>query len=138
MSHSIHFSRTLLFAGCFLTIAAVVAYSGSAFAETLRGTWVGSGHINPGNGQRERVRCRVTYSPRSARIIGVVATCASPSATLRQTGELVKVSESRYVGDFYNSQFDLSGRVRVLLSGGRQTVTLSSSRGGGSLVLRRR
>lgn len=129
---------TRLVAGL-VSLALIVTVAGNdAVAETLSGTWVGSGFVSPAAGQRERVRCRVIYTPRSSRIVGVSATCASASTTLRQVGELVKVRENRYVGDFFNPQFNISGRVRVVLSGGSQTVTLSSSEGQGQLSLRRR
>lgn len=113
------------------------ALSGSAHAETLSGTWSGSGSVSPRDGKTEAVRCKVTYSPQGS-AVGVSATCASSSTTIQQTGSLTKVSDSRYVGDFYNSQYDISGRVRVSVSGSSQTVTFSSPRGSGSLNLRRR
>jgi hypothetical protein len=47
------------------------------------------------------------------------------------------VTANRYVGDFYNSEYDISGRIRVSVSGSSQTVTFSSARGKGSLSLRR-
>lgn len=48
------------------------------------------------------------------------------------------VTPTRYIGDFYNSQYDISGRIRVSISGSSQTVTFASDRGSGSLSLRRR
>jgi hypothetical protein len=47
------------------------------------------------------------------------------------------VSPNRYVGDFYNSEYDISGRVRVVISGSSQTVTFSSAKGSGSLSLKK-
>ncbi|HMN36786.1 MAG TPA: hypothetical protein PKD49_03620 [Hyphomicrobium sp.] len=110
----------------------------AARAETLSGTWSGSGYVLPKDGQRESVRCRVTYTPQGEKVVAVVAACASASVTIRQTGSLSKVSDSRYIGDFHNPEYDISGRVRVTVSGGTQKVTFSSVRGGGSMTLRRR
>ena len=122
-----------------VTISLMVGpFAMSTHAAVLSGTWVGNGYVEPSEGARERVRCRVTYSPRGTKIVGVEARCASASATIRQTGELVKVNDSRYVGDFSNVQFNISGRVRVIIDGGTQTVTFSSASGGGQMTLRRR
>lgn len=108
-----------------------------ANADTLSGTWSGSGSVSPKDGKTESVRCKVTYTPQGA-AVAVAATCASSSTTIQQTGSLSKVSDSKYVGDFYNSQYDISGRVRVTVSGSSQTVTFSSGRGSGSLHLSKR
>lgn len=109
-----------------------------ANAAGLNGTWAGSGYIHPKAGKRERVRCVVRYDRESAKVFAVSATCASSSASIRQTGEVLKVRSNTYVGDFYNRQFDIRGRVRVRISGAQQTVVFSSSDGGGRLTLSKR
>ena len=48
------------------------------------------------------------------------------------------VSPTRYVGDFYNAQYDIGGRIRVIVNGTRQTVTFTSGNGGGRLSLQKR
>jgi hypothetical protein len=122
-----------------LPLALVLTIGGpvSAVAEPLSGTWSGSGYIQPNDGKREKVRCRVTYSPQGSSVVAVNATCASASNTIHQTGSLSMVSANKYVGDFHNPEFDVSGRVRVSVSGSSQTVTFSGARGGGALNLRR-
>lgn len=119
-------------------ILSLGAFAGPAAADTLSGTWSGSGSVSPKDGKTERVRCRITYSPQGASTVGVSATCASSSTTIHQTGSLSKVSDSKYVGDFYNNEYDISGRVRVSVSGSSQTVTFSSARGSGSVSLSRK
>lgn len=109
-----------------------------AVAQTLNGSWTGSGFVKPTSGQREKVRCRVRYSKQSAKVYGVSARCASASTTLNQTGELLKVRPNLFVGDFYNAQFDFRGRIRVVISGKSQRVTLSGDGASGSLRLRKR
>ena len=74
--------------------------AGAANADTLSGTWSGSGSVSPKDGKTERVRCRITYSPQGSSTVGVSATCASSSTTIHQAGSLSKVSDSKYVGDF--------------------------------------
>lgn len=112
-------------------------FSGVANAEPLQGTWSGSGYVKPTNGERERVSCRVSYQPQGASV-AVKATCASSSTTIHQTGQLSKVTANKYVGDFYNSEYDVSGRIRVSISGSSQTVSFAGSKGSGSLNLSRR
>lgn len=123
-----------------LLVAAALALAapGSASAASLDGTWSGGGFVKPSSGNSEKVRCRVSYDRQTDKVFGVTATCATPSNKIYQTGTVLKVSEDRYVGDFYNGQFDISGRVRVTVQGSRQTVTFSSAKGTGKMELRRR
>ncbi len=126
-----------------VAIAIIIATAGfghdsnPAHAASLEGSWRGGGYVTPKSGKRERVRCRVSFIRQSAKVFGVSATCASASTTIRQTGQLLRVNPSRYVGDFYNSQYDISGRVRVVVRGSSLKVTFSSASGGGYLSLRR-
>jgi hypothetical protein len=121
-----------------LATAALILLPASLAAATLDGSWSGDGAITPRNGERERIRCRVTYSRLSAKVYSVSATCASASTTIRQSGTLLMVRPNLFVGDFYNRQYDMSGRIRVVVSGSTQNVTLSSRDGSGWLRLRRR
>ncbi|MEO1204707.1 MAG: hypothetical protein AAFV45_00090 [Pseudomonadota bacterium] len=120
---------------CLILVPASVA---PAWAATLQGTWSGSGYINPSEGKREKVRCRITYSRQTPKIYSVRAVCATASGKVNQTGEVLMVNPNRYIGDFYNPEFDISGRVRVTISGSRQTVTLFGSRGSGRVTLTKR
>jgi hypothetical protein len=91
----------------------------------------------PKSGQREKVRCRVSFTPHGSKVVAVTATCASASTSIRQTGQLSMVSPNRYVGDFYNSEYDISGRIRVIISGSSLTATFSSANGSGNLNLKK-
>jgi hypothetical protein len=122
----------------FWILVALVVVPPSASAASLEGTWSGRGTVNPKDGPREAVRCRVTYRKESPKVFGVSATCATTSVKIRQTGKLLKVNERRYVGDFYNPDYDVSGRVRVILRGSSHTLSFTSARGRGSLTMRRR
>lgn len=121
----------------FVVLAALLP-AGQAHAVPLEGSWSGAGYVSPNSGQRERVRCRVSYSKQTPKVYSVSATCASSSAQIRQSGTLLKVRANSYVGDVYNSDYDVSGRLRVKVSGRKQTVTFSSSVANGKLTLRRR
>ena len=110
----------------------------AALADPLQGSWSGSGYVKPTDGKRESVRCRVQYSPQGSKVVAVSATCASASATIRQSGQLSMVSPNKYVGDFHNSDYDISGRIRVSINGGSQTVSFTSSKASGSMSLSKR
>lgn len=119
-------------------VAAAGTLGGTASAaSSLDGTWSGSGEVNPKDGEREAVRCRVQYKRESEKVFGVTATCATRSRKIQQTGKVLKATASTYVGDFYNQSYDVSGRVRVVLQGSTQTVTFRSARGTGSVSLRK-
>lgn len=119
-------------------LATLTGGSLTANAGPIDGTWSGGGYVQITDGKRERVRCRVTYSRQTDKVYAVKATCASPSNKIYQTGEVLMVGHNRYVGDFYNNQFDVSGRVRVSVSGSRQTVSFKSASGHGSMNLSKR
>jgi hypothetical protein len=124
-------------------ILALVSFAADATpqianAAGLEGTWSGSGIAKPKEGQSERVRCKITYSRESEKVFGVAATCATPSVKFHQTGKVLMVNPNRYVGDFYNPEFDVSGRVRIILRGSSQSISFSGPRGSGSMTLSQR
>lgn len=119
-----------------LAVAAALL-PGAAMAADLEGSWSGSGSVVLKAGGKENVKCRVRYARQSAKVFSVSATCATPSTKILQTGEVLEVGAGRYVGDFYNPQFDVSGRVRVTVSGSSQSVSFSGAAGHGSLSLSR-
>ena len=118
----------------------VVAYHSEAAAQSqgLQGYWRGSGFISPAKGQRERVRCRVWISRGSTRTYRVKARCASQAADIDQTGSVQKTGRNNYAGEFFNSDYNIRGRLRITLRGNRQSVTLHSDAGSGRLTLFRR
>lgn len=119
----------------FLLIPIIALQVTTASAGELAGNWSGSGYVQPKSGAKESVQCRVGYEKQTAKVFRVSATCASASVKIIQTGEVLEVGADRYVGDFYNQQFDASGRVRVQLSGTRQSVSFSGPMGQGALTL---
>lgn len=132
--------RCLRLSACLMAASLVGATlaAAPAAAASLQGSWSGKGYVSPKEGARESVTCRISYSQESGTVYGVKATCASPSASIRQTGEVLMVNPNLFVGDFYNPDFDMSGRVRVTLSGSSQTVTFSGDHGSGSIILTKR
>lgn len=128
-------ARALLLA---LLLVASAAAPSQAQSSGLEGFWRGSGHIKPKQSPREKVRCRVTYTRQSGNTFGVDAKCASAATNITQTGRVTRTGGNRYVGQFYNPDFNIRGRIRITVRGNRQFVTLSSGDGTGSLMLFRR
>ena len=131
-----YFRSSLLAAAA--AVCLPITMAAPAFSANLGGSWSGSGFIHPSSGERESVRCRVTYNRQSSNVFGVRATCASKSTSLRQIGEVLLIRPGRYVGDFYSQQFDVGGRISVTLRGSSQTVTFTGDGVKGQLKLRRR
>ena len=123
--------------GLAVTGLALTAGPAAAQQASLEGSWSGGGYAEVGNGQREKVRCRVRYSREAADVFGFSAVCASASVKLTQTGTVSRAGANRFVGEVYNAEFDISGRIRVVVSGSSQSVTISTGRGSGSLSLSR-
>lgn len=117
-----------------LATSAVPAVAGSL----LEGNWSGSGYVQPSNGAREKVTCRVNYHQLNDTVHAVKATCATASLKIVQTGEVSTVREGRYIGDFANAEYNVSGSIRVVVNGNTQSVTFTSASGGGTLALKRR
>lgn len=126
----------------FVTLLMLAWLAGDAplFAQSrgLEGYWRGSGFVHPTDGQREKIRCRVTFQRLSASVFSVRALCASQATNITQTGELRRVGSNRYAGEFYNSDFNVRGRIQTRLQGNRQSVTFRSEAGYGQLRLFRR
>ena len=58
------------------------------------------------------------------------AVCASASGRVVQTGELSRVSATRFVGEFNNPQYGITGSITISVRGSSLTASLSG--GGGS------
>jgi hypothetical protein len=116
----------------------VATFAGPARADRFEGLWRGSGYVDPAEGQRERVRCRVVYTRLSAERYGVTARCATQAVNIDQVGEVRRTGRNSFSGTFYNSEYNVRGQIRVQVSGNRQSVSLRSSQGSGSLTLFKR
>lgn len=132
------FLRRALLGFALLAPLATFAPAAAMSATPLAGEWSGEGTVTKTEGPTEKVRCRVSYKQESAKVFGVIAQCASTSEKMKQTGELLEVRPGVYTGEFNITQYDVSGRVRVVIEGEIQTVTFKSSRGEGEVTLTRR
>ncbi len=103
---------------------------------TLAGTWIGAGVVAYPTGGRERARCHANYSGGSS-TVSVNATCATPSGSVSQYARLRKTGANSYSGTFFNSQYNMTGSIQVVIHGNTQSVSISSGSGSASLSLRR-
>jgi hypothetical protein len=104
----------------------------------LAGSWSGGGWVSFSTGAKEKARCRATYSRAGNKSFRMHATCATSSGKASQTATVYHVSGSRYRGSFYNSDYNIRGTIRVVVSGGSQQVSLAGDGASASLSLRRR
>jgi hypothetical protein len=103
----------------------------------LEGSWSGGGSVQFASGSQERARCRAHYVRRSTTSYNLRATCATASGRATQTATVHRIGERRYQGRFYNSEYDISGTISVVLRGKSQSVNLTSSVGSAFITLSR-
>ncbi len=101
----------------------------AADAASLSGTWSGGGSIVLANGQTEKARCRVTFSPYGPRSYAMSAVCATASARVEQTAKVRSVGTNLFAGNFRNADYNISGTVNLKLTGSKLSASLS---GGGA------
>lgn len=105
---------------------------------SLAGSWSGSGWVSFSNGKRERARCHAHYSPNGGKSYSLNATCATSSGKASQSATVYEVSRNRFRGTFHNTEYNVSGSIRVVLNGSSQSVTLSGDSNSAALSLSRR
>jgi len=103
----------------------------------LEGSWSGGGSVVFPSGAKEQARCRAQYRRAGSTSYTLNATCATPSGRAAQTATLRRVSDNKYQGNFYNSEYGISGVIHVIVSGSSQTVRLISDSGSALFRLNR-
>jgi hypothetical protein len=103
----------------------------------LVGIWVGNGSINFSSGSKERARCRAHFAKTGETSYEMSATCATSSAKVDQTAQLTKVGRDRYVGRFFNQQYNTGGSIRITVSGRTGSVHLAGEAGTAYFRLRK-
>jgi hypothetical protein len=122
-----HLNRRLCLA---LVVVAAVMPPASAQSVSIAGSWSGSGVVRLPNGNSESVKCRATFS-QAGTSASMSATCANASTRVSQTAELTRAGGNRFVGDFVNSEYGISGSIRIVINSA-SSMTASMSGGGGS------
>jgi hypothetical protein len=116
-----------------LTVSAFGLSAGRAHAETvLSGAWSGSGSLVLPSGATEKARCKVSFNKSGGKSYGMNAVCASSSAKVAQTAMLAQVGPNKYVGEFTNQEFGVTGTISLTVNGSSLSANLQG--GGGSAV----
>lgn len=128
----------LLKAGLAAALLASGAVGGAAVAggRSLAGSWSGGGVVTLPSGATERARCRATFHG-SGSHYSMDAVCATASTRVAQTAKLRQVSASRFTGEFFNPDYNVSGSIRINLSGDSLSASLDGGGGSGRFNLRR-
>lgn len=111
---------------------------GIAFSEPggIEGSWSGGGTVTFATGSTERATCRATYH-RAGNGYSMNGVCATPSGRAAQTAALRRVAANRFEGNFHNAEYNISGRISVVVNGNQQNVRLSSDSASANIHLRR-
>ncbi len=118
----------------FLTVAPVKA----AVAGELAGSWSGTGTVTLASGAKEKARCRASYVSAGGRTYAMSATCATAAAKVTQTAIVSQNTKNRFGGTFYNPEYGVTGRIRIILSGASQTVYLTGGSGHATFNMKRK
>jgi len=108
-----------------------------ASVASLEGSWSGGGSVSFASGAKEHARCRAHYRRAGMSSYTVNATCATASGRASQIATVRQVSENRYSGSFYNSEYSISGVIDIVVRGASQTVRLLSESGSAVINLSR-
>jgi hypothetical protein len=114
-----------------------LSQSSTAQPASLEGSWSGSGVVSVASGGRERARCNARYRRGSNATYALTATCATASGRATQTASGRNVGGNSYRGSFYNSEYNVSGTISIVVHGNSQSVQLTSDAGSASLQLSR-
>jgi hypothetical protein len=122
-----------------LTLGMLTSTS-TASAASIVGSWSGRGTVRLTSGQVEPVSCRVRYEKgdSAGKTFVVNATCAATAGTFMLYGRVSKRAASSYRGSLFSEQNTLSGKIAISVRGNNQSVSVSGSRGTGSVNLKRR
>jgi hypothetical protein len=139
---NLHETRLRPLVLCMVTAVGAILAQGSAHpaiaqAANLQGTWSGSGRVVFPSGESERARCRATFRQQSARSFNMSAVCATSSARVAQTARVRRTSPSTFEGQFYNSEYEISGTIHITVRGSRLSASLSGGGGRGNFSLSR-
>lgn len=118
-------------AGVVVALGAAVAASGPAAAQSLAGSWNGNGTIVYPSGERESARCRATFQNTGGGGVSMRAVCATASVRVVQTASLAKLTGNTFSGEFYNTEYNISGSIRIRMQGNNR-LNASLNGGGGS------
>ncbi len=126
-----------------LLALAALAIAGSASVQaaaedSLSGSWSGGGWVSFSSGKKEKARCRARYRRAGGNSYELDATCATASGSASQTATVYQVSPNHFHGSFHNVEYNVTGSIRVVVSGNSQSVSLAGEGASAALSLSRR
>ena len=108
-----------------------------ATAQSLVGSWSGGGMIVFPSGETERARCRATFRNLSGGGVSMQGVCATASVRVSQSASLSRLTATSYSGEFYNTEYNLSGSIRIRLQGNKLNASLNGGGASAQFVLGR-
>jgi hypothetical protein len=122
--------------GLLLLMLTCVAPSTLAVAVTsIEGSWIGSGTVSRG-ANVDRVQCRVRYTKSSEKTYATSSVCTTENGRYEISGHVTNIGGNRYQGTVTSG--NETGRVIMVHSGDRQSVTVTSPSGSAKITLSRR
>jgi hypothetical protein len=67
----------------------------------------------------------------------MTATCATSDVRVTQTASLDRTGPNQFIGDFFNSDFGVSGTIKITLNGNTLTAALNGDKGSAIMSLSR-
>lgn len=127
-----HVGELSLFAGLVVaaSIGPLVGEARAQQAGDIAGSWTGGGRVQMPSGAVERASCRASFRRQGGSSYAMSAVCATASARVAQTAVLTRSGGNSYSGEFFNSEYGVSGEINITVSGNRMNASLSG--GGGS------
>jgi hypothetical protein len=117
------------------TIGAAGVTSTPAAAQSILGSWSGGGTIIFPSGETERARCRATFRTAGGGDVSMQGVCATASVRVSQSASLMRLTSTTYSGEFHNTEYNLSGSIRIRIQGNKLTASLSGGGGTAHFVL---
>ena len=118
-----------------LTLTCVALSTLAVAATSIEGTWIGSGTVSRG-ANVDRVQCRVRYTKSSENSYATSSVCTTENGRYEISGHVTKIGGNRYQGTVTSG--NETGRVTMVHSGDRQSVTVTSPSGSAKVTLSRR
>jgi hypothetical protein len=129
------------FCGAALAVAATLSIVGvtatPAAAQTIVGSWSGGGLIIFPSGEKERARCRATFRKAGGGGVSMNGVCATASVRVSQSASLSRLTSTTYSGEFFNTEFNISGSIRIRMQGNRLNASLNGGGASAQFVLGR-
>lgn len=110
-------------------LASLVALPVHADQPSLEGSWTGNGTVTFLSGNVEAARCKASFRRQGGDSFAMNAVCATPSGRIVQSAELSRITNSRFSGEFRNTEYGVTGNINITVRGNQLTASLD---GGGA------